>query len=151
MTATETGEDKEALKSWYQGLLHTVTREMIKTGAVGGTAVEARPVWISPFRILIAKVWDTSEKSRFFWAISGEAVTTDHIKGSLATTPREAARHFALKWQVDADRLLHIAQNKPSTGNSEKHMKAYTDNLIEYAESLYNLAGRDDVWGQRSK
>jgi hypothetical protein len=149
MTGTTSEVDKEALKSWYQGLLHTVTREMIKTGAINGTAVEARPVWISPFKILIAKVWDASEKSQFIWTISGEDVITDHIKGSLATTSREAARHFSLKWQGDADRLLHVATNKPSIENSELHMKAYTTKLIGYAESLYDLAARDDVWQQK--
>ena len=149
MTGTTSEIDKEALKSWYQGLLQIVAREMVKIGAVGGTAVEARPVWISPFKILIAKVWDASEKSQFIWAISGEGAITDHIKGSLATTSREAARHFSLKWQVDADRLLHAAQTKPSVGNSVQHMKAYTSELIGYAETLYDLAARDDVWNQK--
>ena len=149
MTVTISDADVEGLKSWYQGLLHTVVREMIKIGAIAGTAVEARPVWISPFKILIAKVWDASQKSQFIWAISGEGVITDHINGSLAATSREVARHFSLKWQVDADRLLHLAQNKPTVENSEQHMKAYTSQLIGYAESLYDLADRDDVWQQK--
>ena len=149
MTGTISDANVEGLKPWYQGLLHTIVQEMIKTGVVDGTAVEARPVWISPFKILIAKVWDASQKSQFIWAISGEGVITDHISGSLATTSREAARHFSLKWQVDADRLLHVAKNKPLVENSEQHMKAYTSQLIEYAESLYDLADRDDVWQQK--
>jgi len=149
MTDTTSEMDKEAIKSWYQDLLQTVAREMVKIGAVGGMAVEARPVWISPYKILIAKVWDASEKSKFIWTISGEAVITDHIKGSLATTSREVARHFSLKWQVDADQLLHLAQTKPSAGNTVQNMKAYTTELIGYAETLYDLAARDDVWHQK--
>jgi hypothetical protein len=149
MSGKHAKADKKALKSWYQGMLHSVTREMIKIGAISGTAVEARPIWISPYKILIAKVWNASDKSQFIWTISGEAVITDHIKGSLATTSREAARHFSLKWQVDAERLLHVAANKRSIENSEQHMKAYTSKLIQYAEALYDLTVRDDVWQQK--
>ena len=143
-------DDNEALKSWYTALLNTVTREMIKNGAVSGTAVEARPVWISPYKVLIARVWDVSDKSRFIWAISGDNVITDHIAGSMAATPKEAARHFSLKWQMDADRLIHLAKTKPSVENTEEHMEAYTEKLIECAEYLYDFTTRDEVWLQRS-
>jgi hypothetical protein len=112
MTEANAAMDKEALKTWYTKLLYAMVREMIKIGAVSGTAAEARPVWISPYKVLIAKVWEASQKSNFIWTISGEAVITDHIAGNVAATPREAARHFSLKWQMDADRLLEVAKSK---------------------------------------
>lgn len=141
--------DNEALKSWHTELLNTVVREMIKSGAISGTAVEARPVWVSPYKVLIAKVWDVSQKSRFIWTISGDGVITDHIAGSMASTAKEVARHFSLKWQMDADRLLDLAKNKSPIENSEAHMEAYTNKLIQYAEYLYEFIDRDDVWQQR--
>jgi len=126
-----------------------MTREMIKIKAVAGPAVEARPVWVSPYKILIARVWEASQKSNFIWTISGDSVITDHIAGNLAATPREAARHFSLKWQMDADQLLLVAKNKASGKDTQENMVAYTDKLIQYAEALYDLAARDDVWQQR--
>ncbi len=147
MTEQNPDMDKEALKSWYTKLLYAVVREMVKTGAVPGPAAEARPVWISPNKVLIAKVWEASQKSNFIWTISGEAVITDHIAGNLAATPREAARHFSLKWQMDADRLLEVAKSKGA--NTEASMEAYTTRLIGYAEYLYDMASRDDAWQQR--
>jgi len=150
MTESNDAMDKEALKAWYTKLLYAVVREMIKIGAVSGTAAEARPVWISPYKVLIAKVWEASQKSHFIWTISGEAVITDHIAGNVATTPREAAKHFSLKWQMDADQLLALAKNRSPAENTEANMEGYTDKLIQYAEYLYDMAGRDDVWQQRS-
>jgi len=148
MTDSNTETEKEAIKSWYTKQLYAVTNEMIKIKAVVGPAVEARPVWISPYKILIAKVWEASQKSEFIWTISGEGVITDHIAGNLATTPREVVRHFSLKWQMDADQLLDLAKNKAPVADSEEHMEAYTNQLIQYAESLYDLSTQDDVWQQ---
>lgn len=139
----------EALKSWYTKSLDAVAREMIRLGAVTGTAIEARPVWISPYKVLIAKVWDVSQKSKFIWTISGDGVVTDHIAGPVATTPKEAARHFSLKWQMDADRLLQLAKNKLPVENAEINMEAYTNKLIQCAEYLYDFTSRDDVWQQK--
>jgi hypothetical protein len=150
MTESNDAMDKEALKAWYTKLLYAVVREMIKIGAVSGAAAEARPVWISPHKVLIAKVWEASQKSDFIWTISGEAVITDHIPGNMAATPREAARHFSLKWQMDADQLLVLAQNRTPVENTAEHMEGYTDKLIQYAEYLYDMASRDEIWQQRS-
>jgi len=149
MTDSNAETEREAIKSWYTKALHAMTREMIKIKAVAGPAVEARPVWISPYKILIARVWEASQKSNFIWTISGEGVITDHIAGNMAATPREVVRHFSLKWQMDADQLLVLAKNKASVKESQQHMEAYTTKLIQYAESLYDLANLDDVWQQK--
>ena len=146
MTDPNVDIDHEAIKTWYTELLYAVVREMIKIGAVDSVAAEARPIWISPHKLLIAKVWEASQKSKFIWTISGENAITDHIAGSMAATPRDVAKHFSLKWQMDADRLLEVARTKTRVENAEEHMGAYTDKLIAYAESLYDLAENDDVW-----
>lgn len=136
-------------QAWFKPLLDSVVREMIKTGAISGAAVEAAPVWGAPGTVLIAKVWDASNKSQFIWTIAGDNAVTDHIPGSLAANAQAAARHFALKWQMDADRLLQVAKNRGPVKGSEENMEAYTRKLISYAEALYDLAGRDDIWKNR--
>lgn len=136
-------------QAWFKPLLDNVVREMIKTGAIRGAAVEAAPIWGSPGNLLIAKVWDASNKSQFIWTIAGDNAVTDHIPGSLAANAQAAARHFALKWQMDADRLLQVAKNKAPAKDSDGNMEAYTSKLIGYAEALYDLAGRDDIWKSR--
>ena len=146
MTESKTEKDNEALKKWLKPILDDVVKEMIARKAIVGAAVEASPVWAFPNQILIAKVWGMGQKTRFIWAISGEGVITDHIAGSMAATPKDAARHFALKWQMDADRLRQVGSSKSPVGNTETHMGSYADKLIKDAESLYDLTEREDIW-----
>lgn len=149
MTEQKVDGDWEAIRTWYKKALDEVVKEMLRIGAVTGVAVEASPVWTSPYEILIAKVWDIQQKSKFIWTISGDSVITDHVAGSVAVTPQEVARHFSLKWQVDADRLTALAHNKTPIENTGAHMDAYTEKLIQYAELLYELTSRDDIWKQK--
>jgi hypothetical protein len=146
MTKSEAELEREALRDWYKPLLDGVVQEMLKRKAVAGTAVEATPVWIFPNRILIAKVWGMGQKTRFIWTISGDGVITDYIAGNTAKTPKDAARHFVLKWQVDADRLFAVAKSKGSTADAKLQMNNYANKLIQDAEFLYDLTERDEVW-----
>ena len=146
MTKSEAELEREALRDWYKPLLDGVVQEMLKRKAVAGTAVEATPVWIFPNRILIAKVWGMGQKTRFIWTISGDGVITDYIAGNTAKTPKDAARHFVLKWQGDADRLFAVAKSKGSTVDAKLQMNNYANKLIQDAEFLYDLTERDEVW-----
>lgn len=146
MTESKTEKEKEALKNWFKPLLDAVVQDMLKRNAVAGTAVEASPAWAFPNKILIAKVWGMGQKTRFIWTISGEGVITDYIAGNMATTPRDAARHFALKWQMDADRLLAVGKSKGPSGDARLQMGNYSNKLVKDAESLYELTERDEIW-----
>ncbi|MGB5486688.1 MAG: DUF4826 family protein [Lysobacterales bacterium] len=146
MTESRSETEKEALKDWFKPLLDKVVQEMLKRNAVTGTAVEASPAWAFPNKILIAKVWGMGQKTRFIWTISGEGVITDYIAGSMAATPKDAAKHFALKWQMDADRLLAVGKNKGPTRDAQLQMGNYANKLIKDAESLYDLTNREEVW-----
>ncbi len=136
----------EELRSWYTRLLDQVVKEMISVKAVSGVAVQAVPVWMVPNEVLIAKVWGIADESDFVWAISVDKFIADYVAGSLAATPREVARHFALKWQMDADRLASSGSSKASDKLSPERMKEYSDRLIRYAEALYDMANRDEPW-----
>ena len=132
--------------AWYKPLLDAVVKEMLHRKAVVGAAVEATPVWAFPEKILIAKVWGTGEKSRFIWTISGDDVVMDQIPGKMAATPKEVARHFSLKWQMDADRLRALIAQKNQLNVPKVYMESYADKLVQCAESLYDLTERDDIW-----
>ena len=146
MAESQAGADGNALKSWYKGLLDGVVRDMLKAGAVGGAAVEATAVWAVPKQILIARVWGAGQESSFIWTIAGEGMITDHIAGSVAATPRDVARHFSLKWQIDAERLFQIARRKEVPENAGQQIEAYARRIIQCADLLYDLASRDDIW-----
>lgn len=146
MTQETPANDQQAIRAWFVKELDAVVQQMIKIGAVSGIAVEAAPVWMLPYKILIARVWSANEKSRFIWTISGERVTTDHIDGKTAKSPQDVARHFALKWQVDAERLGDISPNRSPLENTQAHMQDYAGELVKNAEYIYELSTRDDIW-----
>jgi len=141
--------EQQALKAWYKELLDRVVREMLKAGAVQGAAVEARPVWAYPNEVMIARVWSAAQKSRFIWAIAGESVVIDHIAGSLAPDAREAARHFALKWQMDADRLVQAVKERPNMQHAVTQIEDYGKKLVGSAELLYRLTEIEDIWKRK--
>jgi len=149
MAESNAQADAEASKSWYTGLLDQVVKEMIRVKAVTGTAVQASPVWMVPNEMLIAKVWGVTNESDFIWTISVDKLISDYIAGHLAATPRDVARHFSLKWQMDADRLASFGQDAAANADVDERMKEYSGKLIQYAETLYDLSNRDHVWEER--
>ena len=64
---------------WFKPLLDSMIKEMLKKEAITGAAIEANPVWGVPDKLLISKVWDTSNKRNFIWTITGDEAVTDHI------------------------------------------------------------------------
>ena len=146
MTKSKAELEREALRDWYKPLLDDVVQEMLKRKAVVGAAVEATPVWVFRNKILIAKVWGMGQKTRFIWTISGGDLITDFIPASMAATPKDAVRHFSLKWQMDADRLLALGNSKTPAVDTQSSMGNYANKLIKDAEALYDLAERDDIW-----
>ncbi len=149
MAESKADDDAKALESWYKSLLDQVVKEMIRLKAVTGTAVQAAPVWMVPHQILIAKVWGLGHENDFVWSVSVDKLIADYVGGSLAASPRDVARHFSLKWQMDADRLMNRENSKLAVEKSDTSMRAFSQKLIENAEILYEMANRDDVWQER--
>ncbi len=150
MAESKADTEAEAVKVWYTNLLDHVVKEMIRLEAVSGAAVQAAPVWMVPNEMLIAKVWGVTKESDFVWTLSIDKLIADYIAGSLATTPREAARHFSMKWQLDADRMLSHPQVQGASDGPDPKMQALSEKLIQYAEVLYDLSNRDEPWEERS-
>ncbi len=146
MAESKANAEKEALEAWYKPLLDQVVKEMIRIKAVTGVAVQASPAWMVPHDILIAKVWGMDNEADFVWTISVDKLIADYVAGSLAKSPREVARHFSLKWQLDADRIASLETVKAPVADGGNSMQAYSKKLIQYAETLYDLAERDDAW-----
>ena len=123
---------REELKAWVKQHLDTAVRELTGKDIFESLLVEAKPAWVFPFRVLIGKVREQGQPREFQWFICGD-VPTDHVNSGVASTPRDVARHFALKWQLDAARQ----QEDPGGGE-----------LAEQAEALYELVDQSGLWPQ---
>jgi len=126
--SNNTVEPDKALKKWIARQLERTVRELSAKGVVQNIVVEAKPAWVMPHQLLIGKVRDKSRLTGFDWFISGDGPTSS-VDCSVAATPRDAARHFALQWQLDADKM-----------GEEGH------GLVGKAEALYELADNDSLW-----
>lgn len=123
------------LDDWVNKTLSKSVQSLAAKGVVESQLVEAKPSWVLPFTIMIGKIRESTTHARFLWfANSNELV---HFAGEqVASTPREAARYFAMKWQIDSQKL----QDDPTVDN------VLADSLAEQSRSLLELVDADSLW-----
>ena len=143
---SEAGEpSREEAIDWAKNRLTDAVNEIMTCGLFEGATVEARLEWMLPNKIVIGRVRDTGPGHREYWLIAGE-LPTDCINAELCATPREAAKHFALKWQVGAEQIRDPELRKAQGLNQEKDWEAESNKLASVAESLYQVVEADKVW-----
>ena len=71
------------------------------------------------------------------WVINGD-LPSDHVELSVASNARDAMKHFALTWQLRAERIL--------ASDQDNAQKQFARILIGRAEGLYQLAEQDALW-----
>ncbi len=123
---TAADDSQKDVEPWLQRQLDEAVRAASDSGSYDSPILEARSVWSSPFLATICQVREQGSDDRFLWTISGET-PTDTLNSQAAATPRAAARHFALKWQLEAAR-------------------SKSDTLADAAEALFIKIEDDSVW-----
>lgn len=139
--SSTTGEAVE----WARETLANVVQEISDQGVIDSPLLEARPAWSKPFDIVIGKLRDQGQPVEFLWVIGG-SVPIDCIHSSVASTARDAARHFSMKWQLDAMRFENPTERKrlghdPATDWNEK-----AKDLVNKAQYLYSVTDNDQFW-----
>ncbi len=134
---------REAFANWVREQHQAMGQYAFRQGLIPEES-EGAPVWSMPHRLFIGKVWPKADPKAAHWIISGE-LPTDHIDGDLAETARDAARHFALKWQLQSARIEQPAEDDP-TGDRLVDWAQVADSLKSRAEALYAIVENDDLW-----
>jgi hypothetical protein len=132
--------------AWAKDRLARAVNEVMASGIFDGAVAEARPEWTLPNKIVIGRIRDAGSGSQEYWVIAGE-LPTDCVSAELCATPREAARHFALKWQIGAEQLLDPESRKAQGLNQDRDWEVASEELAGIAESLYQVVEADKVWG----
>jgi hypothetical protein len=117
-------------QAWLRSRLDSAVQALIGAGIFGSATIEVKPAWAAPGHYLIGKAREAGVDRSFRWFIRSEGGALDHVPGDTAATAREAARHFSLKWQLDATRLA----------------EADAAALVERAEFLYALVDDERFW-----
>lgn len=114
--------------AWAKERLAAAVDELSAKGVIATPLVEARLAWMLPRQFFIAELRESSTSPPALWLIGGDSAPTDHVDVALADTPRDAARHFGMKWQLAVEH---------EGGNAA---------LEAHAELLLGLAQVDDAW-----
>jgi len=115
---------------WIRESLDGAVETVMASGIISEQIAEARPVWSVEPKVLIGQIRVASEPKSFIWIICGD-FPTDCLPSSAAPNARDAARHFSLKWQMDATRQTDVAA---------------TTLLTDKAEELYDIVEEDGLW-----
>ena len=134
-------EEQEQLKKWVESQFDNMGRHVVANQLIEGDKAQGRPVWAMPGKLFIGQIWDKEDEDCAFWIISG-AIPTDHLAATAAATPREALRHFCLKWQMQSGRLDSVG------AADEQSWTGIGENLAQQAEALYSLVEEDSLWQQ---
>jgi hypothetical protein len=114
--------------AWGKTCLAAAIDELVDNGIIDAPFVEARLVWMLPQQFFIAELRENATAPPALWLIGGDGVPSNHLDVALADTPRDAARHFGMKWQLAA------AREKANPMLEAK------------AELLLGLVQLDDAW-----
>lgn len=133
----------EMSQQWAQEELKKAVDVIVAAGVFQGARIEARVAWAMNNAVVIGQIRENIDKASFRWLVTGNNVPMDHVQGDVAATPREALRHFCLKWQLGAEKVIEASRNDPETG---EHYRAKANELIKQAEDLYELVEADSLW-----
>lgn len=137
--------EREELRAWIQQRLDAAVQELMHNGVIETQFFEAKPAWVFPFQVLIGRIRKPRDSIAIKWFICGE-VPTDHLDGSVASTPRQAARHFAMKWQLEAARHQDLSAQEFTAAAAESRLEDFGSQLVDKAEALYALVDDASLW-----
>jgi len=135
----------DATLTWTREVLNKVVKEITDQGAIESPLVEARSVWTKPLDVVIGQLRDQGVQTEFLWVIGG-SVPIDCIHSGVAASPRDAARHFSMKWQLEAARYGDPSERHRLGLDPAEDWDAHAKALIAKAEYLYKLVDDEELW-----
>ena len=136
--------DEATFAEWHRAQQQQVA-DYLRRLEVFDTDITGEWLWIIPQRAMLGRVWPRhGAPSPKLWVITG-IVPTDHVEAGAARNVREAARHFALKWQLEAARLGDNRASSPGTGG-KVDWKELETNIAKRAEWLHDLMQDNRRW-----
>lgn len=136
--------DEAAFAQWHQAQQQQVA-DYVRRQGIFDTDITGEWLWIIPHRAMLGRIWPKHGVSPKYWIITG-VVPTDHADSGVARNVREAARYFALKWQLEAARLGQGSGAAPSVAGDKIDWKAMEGDIAKRAEWLHDLMQDNRRW-----
>ena len=138
-------QDKD-FQLWAKPLLDAAVSQLMDRQVLDDSKIEARVVWGIKDSVFIAQIREYGKQESFRWLISGNDFPMDELSGTLAEKPKDAARHFSLKWQLGAEQVRKMDDQTKNRLASGQDTKAMSDRLSLQAEMLYELVENSSIW-----
>ena len=135
----------ETTLAWAREKLEQLVAEVTELGIIDSHLLEARPAWVKADEIVIGQLRDQGSPTEFLWIIGG-VTPTDCLHSSAAPTARDAARHFSMKWQLEASRLEDPDERSRLGLDPQVDWQAQAKALVAKAEALYAATEEDQLW-----
>ena len=135
--------DEQAFAQWHQNQQQRIA-DYVRGIGVFDTDVTGEWQWIIPFRGMLGQIRPKQGSSPMLWIVTG-LLPTDHLELNAAKNCREAARYFALKWQLEAVRLQESG-SAPTPRLGKIDWNEMESNLAERAGWLYDLMQDNRRW-----
>lgn len=132
---SENEVSQEQLSAWVKAQFQRANKHLAEQGVLFESVVTKESRYLAPF-VAIWKI-KTSD-GKFYWVISGD-VPADFMPYAAEKTARDALRGFSLRWQLQADNILH-------SGSHDKTQHEFAERLITKAEQIYDLFSNDQAW-----
>ena len=126
---------EEQLSIWVREQFQRANKHLAEKGVLFDSVVIQESKYLAPY-VAIWKI--KAMDGKFFWVISGD-VPADFMPYEAEKTARNALRGFSLRWQLQADNILH-------SGTNDKTQHDFADRLIVKAEAVYELFSNDETW-----
>jgi hypothetical protein len=126
---------QEKLAEWVREQFQRANKHLAEKGVLFESVVTEESQYLAPF----VAIWKIKAlDGKFFWVISGD-VPADFMPYKSEKNARDALRGFSLRWQLQADNILH-------SGTNDKTQHDFADRLIAKAEAVYDLFSNDKAW-----
>ncbi|WP_246058432.1 DUF4826 family protein [Litorilituus lipolyticus] len=124
---------EEEQQQWTREQYQVATKYL----ATKGLITQSVAVEESRYLVPILAVWklNLNDGSKV-WVLCGD-LPTDHSSVDVAPSAREALRHFALKWQMQAENLFRA---------DDKSQNDFANLLVSRSEGLYQLYDDESLW-----
>lgn len=130
------------VETWAREQLEACADHAREHGAVTADA-RGKAGWMLPKKVFLGQISSANNPDLAYWVITGPEAVTDHVPQSVAADPREALKHFAMRWQ------LHAAQAEGldgAAGDGTVDWLQRGEDLAGKAEKLYAYTQVDEAW-----
>ncbi len=136
--------DEAAFAEWHKTQQQLVA-DYLRKLQIFDTDITGEWLWMVPHRAMLGRVWPKHGVRPKLWVITG-VVPTDHAEAGAARNCRDAARYFALKWQLEAARLEKGNGSAPAVHEGQIDWQDVSGNIAGRAEWIYTLASDNRRW-----